>query len=105
MERRRAGTWGDVGIWSFAATKTISTGEGGMLVSRHPDAIELARAFRNYGKPDYALHGLNFRLNEFTAALGIVQTGVSTRSSAGRTTRRGRTSIRCTPRVCSCRTA
>ena len=23
---RRAGTWGDAGIWSFAATKTISTG-------------------------------------------------------------------------------
>jgi dTDP-4-amino-4,6-dideoxygalactose transaminase len=72
---RRAGTWGDVGIWSFAATKTISTGEGGMLVSRHPEAIELARGFRNYGKPEYALHGLNFRMNEFTAALGIVQTG------------------------------
>jgi dTDP-4-amino-4,6-dideoxygalactose transaminase len=72
---RRAGTWGDVGVWSFAATKTISTGEGGMLVSRHPEAIELARGFRNYGKPDYALRGLNFRMNEFTAALGIVQTG------------------------------
>jgi len=44
-----------------------------MLVSRHEDAVEFARAFRNYGKPDYAVHGLNFRLNEFTAALGIVQ--------------------------------
>ena len=71
---RRAGSWGDVGIWSFAATKTVSTGEGGMLVSRHEDALEFARAFRNYGKPDYALQGLNFRLNEFTAAIGIVQT-------------------------------
>jgi dTDP-4-amino-4,6-dideoxygalactose transaminase len=71
---RRPGTYGDVGIWSFAATKTVSTGEGGMLVSRHEDAIEHARAFRNYGKPEYAVHGLNFRLNEFTAALGIVQT-------------------------------
>ena len=30
--------WGDAGIWSFAATKTISTGEGGMLVSPHEDA-------------------------------------------------------------------
>ena len=30
---RRAGSWGDAGIWSFAPTKTISTGEGGMLVS------------------------------------------------------------------------
>lgn len=70
---RRPGTWGDAGIWSFAPTKTISTGEGGMLVSRHADLLEHARAFRNYGKPDYAVHGLNLRLNEFTAAIGIVQ--------------------------------
>jgi perosamine synthetase len=71
---RRAGTFGDVGVWSFAPTKTISTGEGGMLVSRHEEAIEFAHAFRNYGKPGYEVRGLNFRLNEFTAAIGIVQT-------------------------------
>jgi perosamine synthetase len=69
---RRAGSWGDAGIWSFAPTKTISTGEGGALVSQHADVIEFARAFRNYGKPDYAVGGLNFRMNEFTAALGLV---------------------------------
>ena len=68
----RAGTWGDAGIWSFAATKTISTGEGGALVSRNTELLEFARAFRNYGKPDYVKPGLNFRMNEFTAALGIV---------------------------------
>ena len=71
---RRAGTWGDAGIWSFAATKTISTGEGGMLVSRHDDLAAHAREFRNYGKPSYETFGLNFRMNEFTAAVGIVQT-------------------------------
>jgi dTDP-4-amino-4,6-dideoxygalactose transaminase len=71
---RRGGTFGDAGIWSFAATKTISTGEGGMLVSRHEDLIAHARAFRNYGKPGYETHGLNFRMNEFTAAIGVVQT-------------------------------
>ncbi len=70
---RRPGTWGDAGIWSFAPTKTVSTGEGGMLVSKHEELLEHARAFRNYGKPDYARHGLNFRLNEFTAAIGVVQ--------------------------------
>ena len=69
---RRPGSWGDAGIWSFAATKTISTGEGGALVSRHPELIEFARGYRNYGKPDYAQSGLNYRMNEFTAALGIV---------------------------------
>ena len=69
---QRPGTWGDAGIWSFAPTKTVSTGEGGMLVSRHADVVEFARAFRNYGKPGYEIHGLNFRLNEFTAALGLI---------------------------------
>ena len=67
------GTWGDAGIYSFYATKTVSTGEGGMLVSRHPELLDFARAYRNYGKPDHAVHGLNFRLSEFTAALGVVQ--------------------------------
>ena len=64
------GTYGDAGVWSFYATKTISTGEGGMLVSRHHDLLDHARAFRNYGKPDHAVAGLNFRMSEFTAALG-----------------------------------
>ncbi len=71
---RRAGTWGDAGVWSFASTKTISTGEGGALVSRDERLLAHARAFRDYGKPDYAVRGLNFRMNEFTAAIGIVQT-------------------------------
>ena len=69
---RRAGTWGDAGIWSFAPTKTISTGEGGMLVTHHPELEEYARRFRSYGKPDYDQPGLNYRMNEFTAALGIL---------------------------------
>jgi len=71
---RRPGSWGDAGAWSFYATKTVSTGEGGMLVSRHPELLEFARAFRNYGKPDHAVSGLNFRMSEFTAAIGVVQT-------------------------------
>ncbi|MDX6721470.1 MAG: perosamine synthetase, partial [Solirubrobacteraceae bacterium] len=48
---RRPGTFGDAGIYSLYATKTISTGEGGVLVSRHRDLLEYARAYRNYAKP------------------------------------------------------
>jgi dTDP-4-amino-4,6-dideoxygalactose transaminase len=70
---RRPGAWGDAAVWSFAATKTISTGEGGMLVSRRDDVLAFARAFRDYGKPDYEIGGLNFRMNEFTSAIGLVQ--------------------------------
>ena len=34
---KKPGAWGDAGVYSFYATKTISTGEGGMLVTRHED--------------------------------------------------------------------
>jgi dTDP-4-amino-4,6-dideoxygalactose transaminase len=70
---RLPGTYGDVGVYSLYATKTISTGEGGVLVSRRPEVVKHARAFRNYGKPSFEVHGLNFRMSEFTAALGLVQ--------------------------------
>ena len=70
---RRPGTFGDAGIYSMYATKTISTGEGGVLVSRHDALLDFARSYRNYAKPDYAQPGLNFRMSEFTAALGLVQ--------------------------------
>jgi perosamine synthetase len=71
---RRPGSWGDAGAYSFYATKTVSTGEGGMLVSGRDEVLEHARAFRNYGKPDHEVAGLNFRISEFTAAIGLVQT-------------------------------
>jgi dTDP-4-amino-4,6-dideoxygalactose transaminase len=70
---RKAGTYGDAGVYSLYATKTISTGEGGVLVSRRPEVIAHARDFRNYGKPTYEVAGLNFRMSEFTAALALVQ--------------------------------
>jgi dTDP-4-amino-4,6-dideoxygalactose transaminase len=70
---RHPGSWGDAGIYSFYATKTVSTGEGGVLVTQRPDVAEFARAFRNYGKPGYEVHGLNYRMSEFTAALALVQ--------------------------------
>jgi perosamine synthetase len=70
---RKAGTYGDAGVYSLYATKTISTGEGGVLVSRRSEVIDHARAFRNYGKPAHQVAGLNFRMSEFTAALGLVQ--------------------------------
>ena len=70
---RRPGDWGDAGVYSLYATKTISTGEGGVLVSRNDELIEFARKYRNYGKFEHVVEGLNFRMSEFTAALGLVQ--------------------------------
>jgi perosamine synthetase len=70
---RRPGSWGKAGIYSLYATKTISTGEGGILVSSDDDVVEFARNFRNYGKPTHEVEGLGLRMSEFTAALGLVQ--------------------------------
>ena len=71
---KKPGTWGDAGIYSFYATKTISTGEGGMIVTKNDDLVEYAKQYRNYGKFDYKVEGLNLRMSEFTAAIGCVQT-------------------------------
>lgn len=71
---QKPGQWGQAGVWSFFATKSVSTGEGGMLVSSDRGLIEYAKKYRNYGKFDYVVEGLNFRMSEFTAALGVVQT-------------------------------
>jgi dTDP-4-amino-4,6-dideoxygalactose transaminase len=73
FEGRRPGGFGDAGVYSFYATKTVSTGEGGVLVSADEDLLDFARAFRDYGKPGHDVNGLNFRMSEFTAALGLVQ--------------------------------
>jgi dTDP-4-amino-4,6-dideoxygalactose transaminase len=70
---KKAGSWGDAGIYSFYATKTITTGEGGTLVTRHPGLVDFAQKYRNYGKFDYAVEGLNYRMSEFTAAMGAIQ--------------------------------
>jgi dTDP-4-amino-4,6-dideoxygalactose transaminase len=69
----KPGAYGDAGVYSFYATKTVSTGEGGVLVSRDDDLVEFARKFRNYGKFEHEVDGLNFRMSEFTAALALVQ--------------------------------
>jgi len=69
----RPGSYGDAGVYSFYATKTVSTGEGGVLVSGNEDLLEFARKFRNYGKFEHEVDGLNFRMSEFTAALALVQ--------------------------------
>lgn len=76
-----AGSFGIAGSYSFYATKTMPLGEGGMVVSKNKDLINWVKKYRNYGKEvldgnivTYPLKdGFNFRMNEFTAALGIVQ--------------------------------
>lgn len=43
------GTFGDAGVFSFYATKTITTGEGGMICVRSPEAAERIKLMRSHG--------------------------------------------------------
>ncbi len=72
-KKKKPGSWGDAGIYSLYATKTISTGEGGILVSKNKDLIDFSKSFKNYGKPENKIVGKNYRMSEFNAALGCIQ--------------------------------
>jgi len=76
---RPAGTWGTVGCFSFHPRKAVTTGEGGMVVTRDGTIARTVRVLRNHGldpdapKPDFIAPGYNLRLTEFQAALGVRQ--------------------------------
>ena len=82
---RLVGTIGACGVFSFTESKTITTGEGGMLITDDPAIAEAARLVRNHGEVisedqtertySSTLLGWNYRMTEMEAALGIVQFG------------------------------
>lgn len=82
---RHVGLFGDIGCFSFYPVKHITAGEGGMVVTRTPQAAETIarlRAFgvdrtpserRRPGQYDVVTLGLNYRMSELHAALGRSQ--------------------------------
>jgi dTDP-4-amino-4,6-dideoxygalactose transaminase len=70
------GSIGDVGTLSFYPTKTITTGEGGAVVTNSDEIVSRARLIRSHGETGkyyYELLGYNYRMTEFQAALGYSQ--------------------------------
>ncbi len=73
---KKAGSLGDVGCFSFYATKNMVTGEGGMLTTDDIELAERARSIRAHGKDEKGLHrsiGYNFLMTDIAAAIGLVQ--------------------------------
>ncbi len=73
LHGKAGGSFGLGGAYSFYATKTLTIGEGGMVVSNSNEVIEFVRSFRNYGKFAYKVAGFHGRMSEITAALGVAQ--------------------------------
>jgi len=78
LHDRFAGTFGDVGSFSFYPTKVITSAEGGMIVSDREDIYQEASIYRDQGKASFLtnLHtrmGYNWRMSEPHAIIGHSQ--------------------------------
>lgn len=76
---RPLGHFGRAAVFSFHPRKSVSTGEGGMVVTREPELAEAIRAARNHGQEmrngrrEFTSAGFNYRLTEIQAAIGLEQ--------------------------------
>jgi dTDP-4-amino-4,6-dideoxygalactose transaminase len=78
VNHKKAGTFGIASAFSFFATKTITTAEGGMIVTESEKFAQKASTLRDYGKvePWVSYHtelGFNWRMSELNAAVGLAQ--------------------------------
>jgi dTDP-4-amino-4,6-dideoxygalactose transaminase len=78
------GTWGDFTVFSFYATKGITTGEGGMVTTNHSEMANRMRIMRlhginrdTYNRPGWFYEvvdaGYKYNLTDIAAAIGLVQ--------------------------------
>src|SRR5437773_2444938 len=85
VTKTACGLLGDVGAFSFYPVKHMTTGEGGMVTSRHADVVASIANLKAFGYDrtvaerkvpgvyDISRLGLNYRMNELAAAIGLEQ--------------------------------
>ena len=87
VDGRKCGVIGDIGCFSFFSNKNLSVGEGGMVSSTNSKLASRLRALRSHGMSTLTLDrhrgravsydveqvGLNYRMDEMRAALGLIQ--------------------------------
>jgi len=87
VDGQMCGTFGDIGCFSFFSNKNLSIGEGGMVVAKDPSLVQKLKHLRSHGMTtlsfdrhqgrsssyDVMQPGLNYRMDEIRAALGLVQ--------------------------------
>jgi len=76
---KKAGTFGDTGVFSFHGSKTLTTGEGGMLVTNREDIYKRALFLRDHGRlPGSKMFwngevAYKYKMSNLQAALGLAQ--------------------------------
>ncbi|EAR02774.1 DegT/DnrJ/EryC1/StrS family aminotransferase [Maribacter sp. HTCC2170] len=79
-EEKMSGTLGDISTFSFFGNKTITTGEGGMVLTPHKKLADKIRKLKNQGNSDtiryyHDVLGYNYRMTNIQAAIGVAQLG------------------------------
>lgn len=77
---KKCGSFGDASIFAFYPNKQITTGEGGMILTNNKKIAELCQSMANQGREvkngkwlSHVRLGYNYRLDEMSCAMGIVQ--------------------------------
>lgn len=79
---RKAGSIADMGVFSFHGTKTLSTGEGGMLVTNNTELFDKAKVINDHGRnpkdPENKMfwmrnYGHKYKMSNLEAAMGLAQ--------------------------------
>jgi len=76
IDGKDVGSLDHVNCYSFYPTKTMTTGEGGMMTTNNKELYEKGRLIRNHGQKTRYLHtilGLNYRMTEIAAVIGLGQ--------------------------------
>lgn len=76
---KKAGSFGDAGVFAFYPNKQITTGEGGVILTNSKRVADVSRSMRNQGRDsngvwlNHVRLGYNYRLSDIHCALGIAQ--------------------------------
>ncbi len=71
---KHVGLTGEIGVFSFYATKLITSGgQGGMIISKNKDYIDFIKDYRDFDMKNDSLPRFNFQMTEIQAAIGRVQ--------------------------------
>lgn len=72
-QNKPVGTFGQAAVFSFYATKVMTTGEGGMVVSNRQELIERVKDHRAYDQRDHYSLRYNYKMTDMNAAMGMAQ--------------------------------
>jgi perosamine synthetase len=80
IDGRKAGSFGDIATFSFHGSKTLTTGEGGMLVTDNTQHYDRCLFLRDHGRPPGSFRtfvanevGYKYKMSGLQAAFGLAQ--------------------------------